>query len=76
MVISSCDIVIVGAGLVGASVALALAGTAQIYGLRIVLLDTGSLDSLPLDSGSIFDGRATALSYGKFLTKTTSPQPG
>ena len=64
MAISSCDIVIVGAGLVGASVALALAGTAQMYGLRIVLLDTGSLDSLALNAGSGFDGRTTALAYG------------
>ena len=41
-----------------------MAGTAQMYGLRIVLLDTGSLDSLALNAGSGFDGRTTALAYG------------
>jgi 2-octaprenyl-6-methoxyphenol hydroxylase len=64
MVNSSCDIVIVGAGLVGASLALALAGTAKMHGLRMILLEAASLAQPPSTSQNELDGRATALAYG------------
>ena len=68
------DIVIVGGGLVGASLCLALAGTAKTYGLSIAILDAAPIDTSFLDSAAIeattisapgvLDGRATALALG------------
>lgn len=40
------DIVIVGGGLVGASLCLALAGTAKTYGLSIAILDAAPIDTI------------------------------
>ncbi|MCO4836633.1 MAG: FAD-dependent monooxygenase [Oceanospirillaceae bacterium] len=68
------DIVIVGGGLVGASLCLALAGIAKAYGLSIAILDAAPIDTSFLDSARIdttttntsgvLDGRATALALG------------
>lgn len=68
------DIVIVGGGLVGASLCLALAGIAKAYGLSIAILDAALIDTSFLDSARIdttttntsgvLDGRATALALG------------
>jgi len=58
------DIVIVGGGLVGASLCLALAGTAKAYGLSIALLDAASIDSTTPTAAGALDGRATALALG------------
>ncbi|HCH23870.1 MAG TPA: 2-octaprenyl-6-methoxyphenyl hydroxylase [Oceanospirillaceae bacterium] len=60
----SYDIVIVGGGLVGASMALALAGIAQRYQLSIAIIDAAKAeDSTPTAAGDL-DGRATALALG------------
>ena len=58
------DIVIVGGGLVGASLCLALSGTAQRYGLTIAVLDAAKIDDTVPTSAGALDGRATALAYG------------
>jgi len=58
------DIVIVGGGLVGASLCLALAGTAKAYGLSIALLDAASIESTTPTAAGALDGRATALALG------------
>tara|TARA_B110000211_G_scaffold153004_1_gene173863 strand:- start:3803 stop:5140 length:1338 start_codon:yes stop_codon:yes gene_type:complete len=58
------DIVIVGGGLVGASLCLALAGTAKAYGLSIALLDAASIESTTPTAAGTLDGRATALALG------------
>ncbi len=58
------DIVIVGSGLVGTSLCLALAGTASSYGLSIALLDTQSFDTQATAQRGLLDGRATALALG------------
>ena len=61
---ASYDIVIVGGGLVGASMALALAGIAQRYDLSIAIIDAAKAeDSTPTAAGDL-DGRATALALG------------
>jgi len=61
---ASYDIVIVGGGLVGASMALALAGIAQRYQLSVVIIDAAKAeDSTPTAAGDL-DGRATALALG------------
>ena len=60
----SYDIGIVGGGLVGASMALALAGIAQRYQLSIAIVDAAKADdSTPTAAGDL-DGRATALALG------------
>ena len=60
----SYDIVIVGGGLVGASMALALAGIAERYQLSIAIIDAAKAeDSTPTAAGDL-DGRATALALG------------
>ena len=60
----SYDIVIVGGGLVGASLCLALAGTAKAYGLSIALLDAASIEATTPSASVALDGRATALALG------------
>ncbi len=52
------DLIIVGAGMVGSSLALAL----QDSGLRILLLDGGSLEPTPFDPAAPFEPRVSALS--------------
>jgi len=58
------DIVIVGGGLVGASLCLAVAGIAQTYGLKIAILDAAKIEGTTPTAGGVLDGRATALAYG------------
>lgn len=58
------DIVIVGGGLVGASLCLALAGTAKAYGLSIALLDAAPIDVTTPAAAGALDGLATALALG------------
>ena len=60
----SYDIVIVGGGLVGASLCLALAGTAKAYGLSIALLDVAPIGATTPTAAGVLDGRATALALG------------
>ncbi|MDP6190297.1 MAG: 2-octaprenyl-6-methoxyphenyl hydroxylase, partial [Gammaproteobacteria bacterium] len=58
------DIVIVGGGMVGASMALAVAGIAQRYQLKIAIIDAAkTTTTTPTAAGSL-DGRATALALG------------
>lgn len=52
------DLIIVGAGMVGSTLALAL----QHSGLAITLIDGGSLDVQPFDTASPFEPRVSALS--------------
>ena len=52
------DVIIVGAGMVGSALALAL----QNSGLQILLLDGGSLSVKPFDSAAPFEPRVSALS--------------
>ncbi len=52
------DLLIVGAGMVGSALALALQGS----GLNIIVLDGGPLDVKPFDSQSPFEPRVSALS--------------
>ena len=52
------DLIIVGAGMVGSSLALALAGS----GLRILLVDGGALEPAPFDPTAPFEPRVSALS--------------
>ncbi len=62
------DVAIIGAGMVGASLALALLPLARARGLRIALLEAHPLPAttdMPLSPS--FDARATALSYGSGL---------
>lgn len=58
------DIVIVGGGLVGASLCLALAGTAKTYGLSIALLDAAPIKATTPTAAGALDGRTTALALG------------
>ena len=58
------DIVIVGSGLVGASLCLAFAGTAKAYGLSIALLDAAPIAATTPSAAGALDGRATALALG------------
>ena len=58
------DIVIVGGGLVGASLCLAFAGTAKAYGLSIALLDAAPMATTTPSAAGALDGRATALALG------------
>lgn len=58
------DIVIVGGGLVGASLCLALSGTALAHGLSIAVLDAASIEATTPTAAGALDGRATALAYG------------
>ena len=58
---NSYDIVIVGSGLVGASLCLAFAGTAKAYGLSIALLDAAPIAANTPSAAGALDGRATAL---------------
>ncbi|TWI57318.1 2-octaprenylphenol hydroxylase [Pseudomonas duriflava] len=55
---TQADIVIVGAGMVGSALALALDGC----GLRILLLDRGSLQVEPFSADQLFEARVSALS--------------
>lgn len=58
------DIVIVGGGMVGAAMALSLAGIAKRYHLSIAIIDAAKAEqSTPTAAGSL-DGRATALALG------------
>lgn len=52
------DVLIVGAGMVGSALALALQGS----GLNIIVLDGGPLDVKPFDPQSMFEPRVSALS--------------
>ncbi len=52
------DLIVVGAGMVGSTLALALAGS----GLRVALLDAGSLLPAPFDPAAAFEPRVSALS--------------
>ena len=52
------DLIIVGAGMVGATLALALEGCA----LKIVLVDAGPLEVAPFDAAAPFEPRVSALS--------------
>ncbi|MNF27824.1 2-octaprenylphenol hydroxylase [compost metagenome] len=52
------DLIIVGAGMVGSALALALRDS----GLRILLLDGGSLELAPFDAAGPFEPRVSALS--------------
>ncbi|KFE45948.1 2-octaprenyl-3-methyl-6-methoxy-1,4-benzoquinol hydroxylase [Pseudomonas syringae] len=52
------DLLIVGAGMVGSALALALQGS----GLNIIVLDGGPLDVKPFDSQAAFEPRVSALS--------------
>ena len=52
------DLIIVGAGMVGSALALALKDS----GLNILLLDSGSLTLKPFDPQSAFEPRVSALS--------------
>jgi 2-octaprenyl-6-methoxyphenol hydroxylase len=58
------DIIIVGSGLVGASLCLAFAGTAKAYGLSIALLDAAPIEATMPSAAGALDGRATALALG------------
>jgi|TARA_B110000967_G_scaffold17787_1_gene16782 2-octaprenyl-6-methoxyphenol hydroxylase len=64
MVTNHYDIVIVGGGLVGASLCLAFAGTAKAYGLSIALLDAAPIAATTPSAAGALDGRATALALG------------
>jgi len=63
-IVKNYDIVIVGGGLVGASLCLALAGTAKAYGLSIALLDAAPIEATTPTAAGALDGRATALALG------------
>ncbi len=63
-VANNYDIVIVGGGLVGASLCLALAGTAKTYGLSIALLDAAPIEATTPTAAGALDGRTTALALG------------
>lgn len=52
------DLIVVGAGMVGSTLALALSGS----GLRVALLDAGSLLPAPFDPHAPFEPRVSALS--------------
>ncbi|MGE4407286.1 2-octaprenyl-3-methyl-6-methoxy-1,4-benzoquinol hydroxylase [Pseudomonas sp.] len=52
------DLIIVGAGMVGSTLALALEGC----GLKIVVVDAGPLEVLPFDAQAAFEPRVSALS--------------
>lgn len=52
------DLIIVGAGMVGSTLALALEGS----GLRVLLLDGGALEAAPFAAGQPFEPRVSALS--------------
>ncbi|MCP4881558.1 MAG: 2-octaprenyl-6-methoxyphenyl hydroxylase [Gammaproteobacteria bacterium] len=58
------DIVIVGGGMVGASMALALAGIASRYGLQIAIIDAAKTEQATPTAAGDLDGRATALALG------------
>jgi len=58
------DIVIVGGGLVGASLCLALAGTAKAFNLSIAVLDASPIEATIPTAAGVLDGRATALALG------------
>ena len=57
------DVLIIGAGLVGASLACALSALASQHGLRLALVERHDL-SQPNDPPPSFDARASALSWG------------
>ncbi|MDP6968492.1 MAG: 2-octaprenyl-6-methoxyphenyl hydroxylase [Gammaproteobacteria bacterium] len=58
------DIVIVGGGMVGASMALAVAGIAQRYQLNIAIIDAAKTETTTPTAAGSLDGRATALALG------------
>ena len=58
------DIVIVGGGMVGASMALALVGIASRYGLQIAIIDAAKTEQATPTAAGDLDGRATALALG------------
>lgn len=60
------DIIIIGAGMVGASLAAMLLEQASSLNLRIAMLESGKLPSAssPESKQTSFDARATALAYG------------
>lgn len=55
---TTADVAIVGAGMVGSTLALALAGS----GLKVMIIDGGNLVPQPFDPGSPFEPRVSALS--------------
>ncbi len=60
------DVLIVGGGLVGSSLACALEPLVHNYGLKIALVETHSLDE-PRARPPSFDSRSSAISYGTRL---------
>jgi 2-polyprenyl-6-methoxyphenol 4-hydroxylase len=58
------DIAIIGGGMVGASLALALAPTLREQGLSLAVFEAFPLPDAPDDYQPSFDARSTALSYG------------
>ena len=58
------DIVIVGGGLVGTAMAIAVAGIAQRYQLKIAIIDGAKTKSSESKAANSLDGRATALALG------------
>lgn len=54
----TADVAIVGAGMVGSTLALALAGS----GLKVMIIDGGNLVPQPYEPGSAFEPRVSALS--------------
>ncbi|WP_252177126.1 2-octaprenyl-6-methoxyphenyl hydroxylase [Endozoicomonas sp. 4G] len=68
------DVLIIGGGLVGASLLCALESAIHQYGLKVALVETHSIDetedsspSSPPSSPPSYDARASALSYGARL---------
>ncbi len=56
------DIIILGGGIAGAAMALALAPAAADHGLNIALIDADNLDPVPIQTdGAVFDPRVCAL---------------
>ena len=60
------DVLIIGGGLVGASLLCALESAIKEYGLKVALVETHSIDEAR-DTPPSYDARASALSYGTQL---------
>ena len=66
MTTAKYDVLIIGGGLVGASLVCALENTIRQYNLKVALVESHNLDE-PRDTPPGYDARASALSYGTRL---------